>query len=66
MHDTRISCHGWRQGAGRLHVSTFPLAVPKAQLPAAPLHYALIAKSGLAQGQWDSEAEELRILAGRL
>lgn len=47
-------------------MSTFPLAVPRFQLPAAPQCYVLIAKSGLAQGQRDSEAEESRILAGRL
>lgn len=47
-------------------MSTFPLAVPKVQLLADPRRYALIAKSGLAHGQRDSEAEELRILAGRL
>lgn len=47
-------------------MSAFPLAVPKVQLLAAPRHYALLAKSDLAQGQRDSKAEELRILLGRL
>ena len=65
MHDTKIFCHGWRQGTGQLHMSAFPLALPKFQLPTAPLTFALIAKSALAWGQRDSEAEELRILAGR-
>lgn len=42
-----------------------PTCSPKVPAALTPWHYALIAKSGLAQGQRDSKAEELRILAGR-
>lgn len=56
---------GDRELAGSMCLHSHLLS-QKVQLPAAPRRYALTAKSALAQGQRDSEAEELRILAGRL
>lgn len=42
-----------------------PTCCPKVPTACSSRRYALMAKSGLARGQRDSEAEKLRILAGR-